>query len=223
MSNRIRIYGLMIQPLLDLGLKMAFLEQAHLEYRGVFTGLEQTLDVLSESAEQGMNVLIVDYHPSSEWNRKLFTSLRNASRKLKILLLLSTEIIDESIVGALRAGADGYILHSATQEVLLRAVDELVAGRSYLQSQVTPIVLEELRKPKYPMKEWDRKIDLTEQERMLIQLSADGLSNTQIANVMGLAEKTVRNLWSILFKKLQMNDRTQAVMWAIRTGQAELR
>lgn len=220
----VRVYALMIQPLVDLGLQMVFLEQFNFEYVGSFAELNGLTDALSDSPEHLTNILIVDYRATLELNRKLFASLRNLNENLRILLLLSSEFEDESIiVGALRAGADGYILHSATQEILMRAIEELVGGRSYLQPQVTPMVLSELRKPVHAMKEWDKRVDLTEQERMLIQLSADGLSNSQIADVFGLAEKTIRNLWSSLFKKLQMNDRTQAVLWAIRTGQAELR
>jgi DNA-binding NarL/FixJ family response regulator len=223
MSRYARVYALMIQPLLDLGLKMVFLEQPNYQYVGVFEDIQPLADELSLPPEDVTHVLIVDYRPTSEFNRTLCSGFRNVAANVKILLLLASDVEEESILGALRAGADGYVLHSATQDVLLKAVEELVAGRSYLQPHVTPLVLAELRKPVHPMKEWDKKIELTEQERMLIQLSADGLSNTQIADVLGLAEKTIRNLWSFLFKKLQLNDRTQAVMWAIRTGQAELR
>jgi DNA-binding NarL/FixJ family response regulator len=222
MSEIVKIYTMMLQPLLSLGLKAAFGEYQQFEYAGSFDDVSDLRSAMDQCKDDVM-ILVIDYQPEYDMYQKFFAFIRQHYPNLKILIFLPMAPDDGIVIRALRIGADGYLLQSATQEVLIQAMEAMASGRSYLQSQVTPVALSELRKPIYTMQEYNDKIQLSERERMLMQLAADGLNNGQIAEVLGLAEKTIRNLWSTLFEKLGMTDRTQAVLWAIRTGHAELR
>ncbi|MCL6517834.1 response regulator transcription factor [Alicyclobacillus sp.] len=219
----VRVYTLMAQPLLQRGVQFLVETQPGYEYAGSFMYPDDVLSRLERPRPGQVNVLMLDFDPAAESYRTYFSRLRKIDPELRILFLLYLRATEGDVVRALRTGANGYLLQSVTEEGLLRALHEVVQGRSYLQPHVTPMVLAELRKPLYPMREWDVQVELGERDRMLLQLAADGLNNTQIADVLGLAEKTIRNMWSALFAKIGMNDRTQAVLWAIRTGNAQLR
>ncbi|MCL6597216.1 MAG: response regulator transcription factor [Alicyclobacillus macrosporangiidus] len=219
----VRVFTLMAQPLLQRGLQILIDTQPEYVYAGSFTHPEEVLRQMTPARPGEVNVLMLDFDPAAESYRPFFSRLRKIDPDLRILFLLHLRTTESDVVRALRTGANGYLLQSVSEEGLLRALGAIVQGRSYLQPHVTPMVLSELRKPLYPMREWDAHVQLAERERMLLQLAADGLSNTQIADVLGLAEKTVRNMWSALFAKIGINDRTQAVLWAIRTGNAQLR
>lgn len=206
----------------DLGLQSVFIDMADYSYVGAFADLDE-LKQSFETSTHEFDVLVMDYHQAFTSYPQLLATLRNANPRLRILFVLPRVPEENVLLHALRSGGDGYLPQTVTREALLGAINEIVNGHCYIHTEITPAVLEELRKPVHTMKEWDSKVQLAERERLLIQLAADGLSNVQIGQVLGLAEKTVRNLWSTLFEKIGYKDRTQAVLWAIRTGQAEVR
>lgn len=220
-----KIYTWLLPPLIDLGLQSVLAGHPECEFGGTFDGIDQMLSAFAAETypQDAAEVLFMDYQGPSESYPQLLAQLRENRPTLRVVFLLPSDGDESTLVRALRSGGDAYLLYSVEPEGLQRAVAELVDGHSYLQPQVTPLVLSELRKPKHAMREYEQKTQLSERERMLVQLAADGLNNVQIADVLGIAEKTVRNLWSALFEKVGLGDRTQTVLWAIRTGQAELR
>ena len=109
------------------------------------------------------------------------------------------------------AGAAGYVLKQIKGTDLVNAVRRVADGQSLLDPAVTARVLERLRTPP----ETDERLArLTEQERKILDLIAEGLTNRQIAERMFLAEKTVKNYVSNLLTKLGMERRTQAAVYA---------
>jgi DNA-binding NarL/FixJ family response regulator len=120
---------------------------------------------------------------------------------------------DEALFDAIMAGAAGYILKQIRGSDLIDGVRRVAAGQSLLDPAVTQRVLERLRTGPEP----DPKLaQLTEQERRILELVAEGLTNRQIAERMFLAEKTVKNYVSNLLTKLGMQRRTQAAVYAAR-------
>jgi DNA-binding NarL/FixJ family response regulator len=110
------------------------------------------------------------------------------------------------------AGASGYLLKQVTGIDLVEAVRIVSAGGSLLDPKATSLVLERLRRgdePKDP-----RYGSLSPQERRILELIADGLTNRQIGAEMYLAEKTVKNYVSSLLHKLGMARRTEAAVYA---------
>ncbi len=114
------------------------------------------------------------------------------------------------------AGAAGYLLKQIKGTDLVDAVRRVAAGQSLLDPQVTARVLERLRNPP---EEDERLSRLSDQERKILDLIAEGLTNRQIAERMFLAEKTVKNYVSNLLAKLGMERRTEAAVFAARLPQ----
>lgn len=215
------------QPLLQLGLERVLSGMQECTYEGEVSGtgmLSHRLQALTDGPHSMTKpILVVDYNPEDNVLENTIRTVKSEWSDLGVLVFLPMLADETSVIRAMRFGADGYLLHTATPEIVMRAIREISNGRSFLQSQVTPVVLAEIRRPRATAQSFANEYDLSERDRMLLQLAADGLSNIQIADILGLAEKTVRNAWSQLFEKTGMTDRTQAVLWAIRSGQAELR
>ncbi|GAA3303062.1 MULTISPECIES: response regulator [Dactylosporangium] len=126
-------------------------------------------------------------------------------------LILTSYDDDEALFAAIMAGAAGYVLKQIHGTDLVDAVRRVAAGQSLLDPAVTARVLERIRNgPQEP----DEFKHLTEQERKILVLVAEGLTNREIAERMFLAEKTVKNYVSSLLAKLGLERRTQAAVLA---------
>ncbi len=128
-------------------------------------------------------------------------------------LILTSFSDDEALFQAIMAGASGYLLKQVKGTDLVDAVRRVAAGQSLLDPAVTRRVLERLRKPPEEDEALGR---LTDQERAILELIAEGLTNRQIAERVHLAEKTVKNYVSNLLAKLGMERRTQAAVYAAK-------
>ncbi|MBQ1079693.1 MULTISPECIES: response regulator transcription factor [unclassified Nocardiopsis] len=129
------------------------------------------------------------------------------------ILMLTSYSDDEALYGAVMAGASGYILKQIHGTDLVGAVRTVAEGRSLLDPESTTRMLERLRAEavrKDPLSE------LTEQERRVLELIGEGLTNREIGTRMYLAEKTVKNYVSRVLAKLGMARRTQAAAYAVR-------
>jgi two-component system, NarL family, response regulator DevR len=128
-------------------------------------------------------------------------------------LMLTSFADDEALFEAIMAGAQGYVLKQIRGNDLVDAIRKVAAGQSLLDPVVTTRVLERLRRGP----EQDERIArLTEQERRILELLAEGLTNRQIGERMHLAEKTVKNYVTGVLAKLGMARRTEAAVYAAR-------
>jgi two-component system response regulator DevR len=128
-------------------------------------------------------------------------------------LMLTSYSDDEALFDAIMAGADGYVLKQIKTSDLVDAVTKIAAGESLLDPTLSAKVLDRLR---HGEAEDERLKHLTDQERRILALLADGLTNRQIAEQMFLAEKTVKNYVSNLLAKMGMSSRTEAAVYAAR-------
>ena len=124
-------------------------------------------------------------------------------------VVLTSFADDEALFDSIMAGAAGYLLKQIKGNDLVDAVRRVAAGQSLLDPNVTARVLERLRNGS-PQDE--RLARLTQQERKILDLIAEGLTNRQIGERMFLAEKTVKNYVSNLLAKLGMERRTEAAV-----------
>jgi len=131
-------------------------------------------------------------------------------------LMLTSFADDEALFDAIMAGAAGYVLKQIRGADLVGAVRTVAAGGSLLDPRAIAAVLERLRAPQ----EVDPLAALTDQERRILELIGEGLTNRQIGERMFLAEKTVKNYVSSLLSKLGLQRRTQAAVLAteVRSG-----
>jgi DNA-binding NarL/FixJ family response regulator len=127
-------------------------------------------------------------------------------------LMLTSYSDDEALFGAIMAGASGYLLKQVTGIDLVGAVRIVSDGGSLLDPKATAVVLERLRRGEEPKD--PRYASLSPQERRILELIADGLTNRQIGAEMYLAEKTVKNYVSSMLHKLGMARRTEAAVYA---------
>jgi two-component system response regulator DevR len=135
--------------------------------------------------------------------------IRSAHPEIRCLILTSYDDND-AIFAAVMAGASGYLLKEIRGTSLVEAVRQVAAGKSLLDPTVTERLLARLREgaPRD-----DRLASLTEREREILSLIADGLTNRQIGERLFLAEKTVKNYVSGVLAKLGMQRRTQAAVY----------
>lgn len=130
-------------------------------------------------------------------------------------LMLTSFADDEALFAAIMAGAAGYVLKQVRGTDLVDAIRRVGRGESLLDPSVTGRVLERLRaKP-----EEDELAGLSDQERRILDLIAEGRTNRQIAETIFLAEKTVKNYVSNLLTKLGMSRRSEAAAYAARLSE----
>jgi len=138
--------------------------------------------------------------------------LRSALPDL-VCLMLTSFADDEALFDAIMAGAAGYVLKQVRGADILGAVRTVAAGGSLLDPRTTAQMMDRLRKQ---ADEQDPLAGLTEQERRILELIGEGLTNRQIGERMFLAEKTVKNYVSSVLAKLGMERRTQAAAFVAR-------
>lgn len=135
--------------------------------------------------------------------------VRSADPSIKVLILTSYDD-DDALFAAIIAGAAGYVLKQVRGNDLIDAVRRVSAGQSLLDPAITMQVLERIRNGHAD----DPISRLTAQERRILDLIGEGMTNRQIAEAMSLAEKTVKNYVSQLLAKLGLERRTQAAVLA---------
>jgi len=129
------------------------------------------------------------------------------------IVILTTYDDDEYIVRGLRAGARGYLLKDAGRDVLFEAIRAAARGESLLPSAVVEKVVAHLAEPRPA-----RSAGLSEREREVLALLADGAANKQIAARLRITERTVKAHVTSIFNKLGVNSRAEAVAVALRGG-----
>jgi two-component system, NarL family, response regulator DevR len=134
------------------------------------------------------------------------------------VVMLTSFADDTTLMDSIVAGASGYILKATKQEDLLAALRKVAAGQSLIDPAVTASVFRRLRRQ---AESNDALEALTAQERKILDLIAEGLTNREIAERIHLAERTVKNYVSHILAKLGMKHRTQAALYASKLRESE--
>jgi DNA-binding NarL/FixJ family response regulator len=134
------------------------------------------------------------------------------------VLILSTFDADSFVLQALRAGASGYVLKDSQPDAIVSSILAVVSGERVMANAVANRVLDMLTGTTTPKEFYN---GLTAREVEILKLLATGLANKQIARRLQISEKTVRNHVSHMYEKLQIFDRSQAVLYAVRKGLVE--
>jgi two-component system, NarL family, response regulator LiaR len=131
------------------------------------------------------------------------------------VIALTSVLEDSSVIGAVRAGAMGYLLKDTESDELRRAIKAAAAGQVQLSPKAAARLMREVRAPESPE-------TLTERETEVLRLLARGRSNKEIAHDLTIGEKTVKTHVSNVLSKLGVPSRTQAALYAVRIGLVSL-
>lgn len=211
MADRVRIAIVDSYPIFRKGL----VDTISGSRRVVVAEGETTEDVLRIVAELDLDILIMD--PSiSAYSMGIIEKLLNENAGLKIIALTASD--DEADVAeALRCGIHGYILKGVTGTELLSAIDNIVAGESYVTPTLGSRMLMKA-KSKQGFTYIAAAADLTHHDRWVLRRLAKGLNNRQIAGELGINVRTAKYYLSQLFKKLGVRSRLEAVLKAQKMG-----
>jgi NarL family two-component system response regulator LiaR len=146
---------------------------------------------------------------------------RILARQPRIRILAMTSFTgDDQVFPAIKAGALGYFLKDTPPEELVEAIRQVHRGQPSLPPDIAYRVLQELSRPPQPPLPADEP--LTEREREVLKLVANGLSNQQVADQLAISEVTVRTHVSNILEKLHLTNRVQATLYALREGLTSL-
>lgn len=137
------------------------------------------------------------------------------------VLVLTTYDFDEWVFDAIRSGASGYLLKDTPRDALVEAIQGTAAGKTYVDPVVAGKLFAQVSRGGAPV-DTDLAGMLSDREMEVLRLLARGLNNTEIAQRLYLSEGTVRNYVSSILDKLNVTDRTQAAVMALRAGIADL-
>ncbi|MEV6132178.1 response regulator transcription factor [Streptomyces violaceusniger] len=171
-------------------------------------------DALARIPAARPDVAVLDIRLPDRSGVEVCREIRARHENIRCMMLTSFAD-DEALFDAIIAGASGYVLKDIRGEELLSAVRDVAAGRSLLDPVATARVLERLR-GQTAAKPDDRLAALTEQERRILLLIGEGLTNRAIGERLHLAEKTIKNYVSSLLAKLGMERRSQAAAYVAR-------
>jgi len=186
----------------------------------MFLGLDPDLEIVGEavdgadavrlSRELRPDVVLMDLIMPVMDGIAATKTLRSELPDTEIIALTSV-LEDASVVGAVRAGAIGYLLKTTEADELCRAIKAAAAGQVQLSPEAAARLMREVRSPDSPE-------TLTERETEVLRLIAQGMGNKQIARVLHVGEKTVKTHVSNILAKLGVQSRTQAALYAVRIG-----
>ncbi len=203
----IRIFVIDDHPVVREGLVASLEDDPEFEVVGAAGSVEEALPLV---ASRQPDVVLLDLELPGIDGIAAIPNLAAVSSAARILILTAYDT-DERVLGAIRAGAKGYLLKGASLEEIARAIRTVHAGESYLQARIATKVLAELGPGK-------RAATLSDRERDVLRLVADGQSNKQIARRLRITERTVKFHVTSILNKLGAENRAQAVALATRRG-----
>ncbi|MGV9848912.1 response regulator [Streptomyces sp. NPDC003442] len=171
-------------------------------------------DALARIPAVRPDVAVLDIRLPDRSGVEVCREIRTRDESVRCMMLTSFAD-DEALFDAIIAGASGYVLKDIRGDELLAAVRDVAAGRSLLDPVATARVLERLRGQTAAQPD-DQLAALTEQERRILLLIGEGLTNRGIGERLHLAEKTIKNYVSSLLSKLGMERRSQAAAYVAR-------
>ena len=210
-------------------IRIFLLDDHEIVRRGIaeLLNLEMDMQVVGEAsnAEEALHripaaqpaVAVLDVRLPDGSGVEVCREMRSQIPDLRCLMLTSYAD-DEAHFNAIMAGASGYVLKDVRGTDLVSAIRQVAAGKSLLDPATTQRVLDRLRTAEQGD---DRLKGLSDQERRILELIGEGMTNRQIGQTMHLAEKTIKNYVSSLLAKLGMERRTQAAAFVARMSVPE--
>ena len=188
-----------------------------LEFDGTMKVIAEAADgneCLSILSKIKPDILLLDINMPNKNGIEVLKEIREIDSELKVLILTVHNEV-EYLVKAVDIGVNGYILKDSESTELKKAIISIVSGENFIQPDLIPLLNARLIKRDH---DYDKIESLTKRElEVLIQI-AKGLFNKEIADSLLISERTVKNHISSIFRKIDVSDRTQAAVFAIRNN-----
>ena len=206
-TKRIRVLLVEDHEVVRIGLRSVLEDTQGIQVVGDATTVEESVAM---APNMNCDVILMDLRLPDGSGVEACREILSQCPQTRVIFLTSYED-EDSIVAAVMAGASGYLLKEIESERLIEAIKLVAEGRSILDQNVIQRVQTWI-KNQATSAEVERKThSLSPQQYRVMELLAEGKTNKEIANALDLSEKTVRNYLSVIFEKLQITRRTQAV------------
>lgn len=160
------------------------------------------------------NIVLLDIDMPDMNGMEALRVIKEQKMICKVIMLTRHNEIDY-LMKALEIGCDGYILKESSFETLLKAIFKVYSGNNYIEPNLMSLLNANLEEKSNVKK---RISELTKREIDVLKMIASGAFNKEIASTLNISERTVKNHISNIFKKIQVSDRTQAAVFAIKNG-----
>lgn len=192
-----------------------------LEFDGnikVISEANDGVECLSMLKKQLPQVLLLDINMPNKNGIEVLKKIREKNIPIKVLILTVHNEVDY-LLKAVDIGVDGYLLKNSGSVELIKAITAVLNGESYIQPDLIPMLNSKL----IARNANDEKINsLTKRELEVLKLVSVGMFNKEIGEEMNISERTVKNHISSIFKKINVSDRTQAAVFAIKNNLVEI-
>lgn len=175
-------------------------------------------DCIKKIPEFNPDVLLLDINMPNMNGIEVLQELRERRSKVKVIML-TIHNEGEYILKAVDIGCSGYVLKDSDSNMLKKAIYTVYSGESFIQPDLIPVLNARLIKKEQEDEQLEK---LTKREIEVLILLSEGLFNKEIAYKLDISERTVKNHISNIFKKINVSDRTQAAVFAIKNNLVKL-
>lgn len=214
MSHRVNPISVLIvddHEVVRVGLRTLLSRESNIEVTGEASTAEEGIE---QAARLLPDVVLLDVRLGDKNGFDVCREIQKLEKEVRVLVLTSFAD-DEIVVQAISAGADGYLLKEVNREGLVSAIEKVASGQSILDPAVTGRVFGKvqslLQNPSA-----NKLSLLSAQEKKVLALVAEGKTNKEIAAVLGLSDKTIKNYFSNILDKLQLSRRSQAAAYFVQ-------
>lgn len=180
----------------------------------VIAEAENGVECLEQLNQYSPDILLLDINMPKMNGLEVLQNIKERHLKVKVLVLTVHNEV-EYLMKAIDIGVEGYILKDSESDELKKAINAVYSGETYIQPNLIPrLNAKMIEKNKYV----DKIECLTNRELEVLKLLSVGMFNKEIAEDLSISERTVKNHVSNIFKKLEVTDRTQAAVFAIRNN-----
>lgn len=200
--------------LMRQGLKQIIELEQDLLVVGQATNGQEAVDMVKKL---NPDVVLMDINMPVLNGLQAIKEIRDEGIDTRIIVLTIHEDRDY-LFKTLQLGANGYVLKDAESNILISAIRNVALGQSYIQNNLTGELVKEFNRVTNFERQRKNENSLTEREIEVLELIAEGMLNKNIAKKLFISEKTVKNHVSNIFKKLNVTDRTQAAIYALKNN-----